>query len=82
MTLVFLGKFRSLAPAGLSGEVPNDTATLTDLQAWIARRAPALGDALGSTRTQVVVNHVFVRDPSHPLQDGDEVAFLPPMSGG
>lgn len=80
--LVFLGKFRALAPEALGGEVPCDIATLAELTRWIRLRAPELGEALQAARTQIVLNHEFVRDESHPIGDGDEVAFLPPMSGG
>ena len=30
----------------------------------------------------VAVNDVMVKDPSHPLKDGDQVAILPPVCGG
>ena len=30
----------------------------------------------------VAVNDVMVRDPKHPLKDGDRVSILPPVCGG
>ncbi len=30
----------------------------------------------------VAVNDVMVKDPKHPLQDGDRVSILPPVCGG
>jgi len=36
---------------------------------------------LAALPVRVAVNEAYV-DPSHPLADGDEVAFLPPVSGG
>ncbi len=42
---------------------------------------PALGEALRGRGVQVAVNKAVVRG-DHPLAAGDEVAFLPPMSGG
>jgi MoaE-MoaD fusion protein len=52
---------------------------LADLWADCARRFPRLGEIAGALVT--VVNEQ-VAEPSQPLQDGDEVAFLPPVSGG
>lgn len=43
------------------------------------RHALALGDRQGQLR--VAVNHHLVGE-AHPLADGDEVAFFPPVTGG
>ena len=80
--LVFLGKFRGLAREDFEIALPAEVRTLSDLQAWIGRRDPALGSAMTGTRTQFVVNQAVVRDMALPVRDGDEIAFLPPMSGG
>lgn len=55
---------------------------MAQLQDWLARSEPALAAALAGARTQIAINQVIVRDPGHPIGDGDEIAFLPPMSGG
>ena len=62
--------------------LPQGVHTLSQLQDWLARAEPALAQALAGARTQIVVNQAIVRDPGHPLRDSDEIAFLPPMSGG
>lgn len=80
--LVFLGKFRGLARDDAEVALPPDVGTLAELKDWIARRDPALGDAMAMTSVQCVVNQSVVRDYSLRLQDRDEIAFLPPMSGG
>jgi molybdopterin synthase sulfur carrier subunit len=80
--LVFLGKFRALARGDLNADVPSYVATLGDLKDWIARRDPDLGAAIAGAQTQLVLNHEIMRDMAHALHDGDEVAFMPPMSGG
>jgi molybdopterin converting factor small subunit len=41
----------------------------------------ALGGPSLPPKLRVAVNHAFAA-PDTPLQDGDEVAFLPPISGG
>ena len=58
-------------------EVPPSTTALIALLA----AEPALGEALGGKGVQIAVNKTIVRG-DHPLVAGDEVAFLPPMSGG
>ena len=81
--LVFLGKFGDVAPAGLEEiALPGDVRTLQDLKDWVARRQPLLGEAMAATRTRLIVNQCVAHDLSQPVADGDEVAFLPPMSGG
>lgn len=83
MKLVFLGRFREIAGSRLSGmTLPHGVETLAQLQDWLARSEPALAQALAGARTQVAVNQTIVRDPGHPIRDSDEIAFLPPMSGG
>ena len=81
--LVFLGKFGEMAPAGLAEiALPKDVCTLGDLKDWVARQQPLLGAAMEATRTRLIVNQCVAHDLSQALADGDEVAFLPPMSGG
>ena len=62
--------------------LPPGVATLAGLKDWLARTEPELARAMSAISTQVAINQALVRDPSHPLHDRDEVAFLPPMSGG
>ena len=81
--LVFLGKFGEVAPAELAEVVlPGDVHTLQDLKDWVARQQPLLGAAMDATRTRMIVNQCVAHDLSQAISDGDEVAFLPPMSGG
>ena len=81
--LVFLGKFGDVAPAGLGAiALPDGVRSLNDLQNWLAQREPLLGQAMAATRTRMIVNQCVAHDLSQALADGDEIAFLPPMSGG
>ena len=82
-TLIFLGKFAELAPPEFSQPVlPQHVRTLSDLQDWLAGRAPALGAAMAAARTRIVLNHELAHDLSRPIGGNDEIAFLPAMSGG
>ena len=81
--LVFLGKFGDVAPAELAEiALPGTVHTLKDLKDWVARQEPLLGAAMAATRTRLIVNQCVAHDLSQAVSDGDEVAFLPPMSGG
>lgn len=83
MRLVFLGKLGSVAPSELSDiALPCGVRSLADLKEWIARVQPPLGQLMAATPVRLIVNHTVAHDLSAPVADGDEVAFLPPMSGG
>jgi Molybdopterin converting factor, small subunit len=66
------------ASGALQLELPPG-ATVRDVADALTAREPRLGDLLA--RTRVAVRAEFA-DPETPLEEGDEVAFLPPMSGG
>jgi molybdopterin converting factor subunit 1 len=55
--------------------------TVEGLLNLIAGRFPALADSLSCGRIMVSVNQEFVK-PDALLKDGDEVALMPPFSGG
>ncbi len=81
--LVFLGRFRPLAPPGLDRvEPPSTVTTLNDLKLWVGGEAPALGAALADMPCKLAVNHQIVHDLSRHFHPDDEIAFMPPMSGG
>ena len=83
LKLVFLGKFGDLAPAHLSKVMlPGDVRTLSDLKHWLTRQQPLLGQVMAANTTRLILNHCVAHDLSLPVADGDETAFLPPMSGG
>lgn len=78
VTVVFLGKLADLAGApSLQMAAPLDW---TGLKAALPE---ALSAALGDPRNRVAVNGSLIADKAG-LQagDGDEIALLPPVSGG
>src|SRR3990172_7963544 len=79
VTVRLFGSAREAAGAqDLGVELPAG-ARLADLRARVARDPPALG-RLG-LRLRAARNLELVGE-EEPLADGDEVAFLPPVSGG
>jgi molybdopterin synthase catalytic subunit len=56
-------------------------ATVSELLTQIATEYPVLKDLLYAGGVIVSVNHEFVKQSSH-VHDGDEVAIMPPFSGG
>lgn len=55
--------------------------TVGELKAMIKKRHPGLGEVLDRRSVMVSVNQEFATDDLE-LNDGDEVALLPPFSGG
>ena len=53
--------------------------TVADLLAAIESRYPGLSASV--SHTMIAVNTEYVEE-THPLRDGDEVALIPPVSGG
>ena len=74
LTVLFLGRLQDAAGAGeRSVEYQSDVAAL------IGSFEAGLAETLRSDKVRVAVNGVF---GATVLADGDEVAFLPPVSGG
>lgn len=61
--------------------LPCEYATAEDLRSALSARGDRWALALESGKLLCAVNQSFV-PLSHPLQDGDEVAFFPPVTGG
>src|ERR1039457_1655382 len=77
--VLFFGMLRDIV--GMSGEEVEfpEGADLHSVFASYAGRFPRLGDL---ARSIVVARNREFADPATKLADGDEVAFLPPVSGG
>lgn len=78
-----MGKLRPLLPAEWEAvQLPTEVQTLANLHAWLARELPDLGAAMTHASAKVVVNLSVAHEMATPIRDGDEIAFMPPMSGG
>lgn len=82
--LVFLGRLEELAGSG-DGALPVDgplgwTALMERLS---GAYSPDLAELVAGARVKVALNGALVADKhALTLNDGDEIAFLPPVSGG
>jgi molybdopterin converting factor small subunit len=74
MKLLFFGRLRDGAAPG---PVPPGTKDVEALRAWLGRGRPELLDA----SIRIAVNDEMILG-NRALDEADEVAFLPPMSGG
>lgn len=78
VTLLFLGKLADVAGAGELA-VPAGQG----LDAVLAGLEPELASALRGERVRLALNGALLSDAAAVvLADGDELAFLPPVSGG
>jgi molybdopterin converting factor subunit 1 len=79
MTVLLFAAARDLAGAdSVVVELPAGS-TIAELRNNLARRIPALAGLLA--KSAIAVNHDFAED-DRVLQPDDEVAVIPPVSGG
>ena len=80
--LFFASLREAVATDALDVELP-PAATLSDLKAALTRQlGAAAAGALGNDEVRVAVNQEMVQGVGAALKAGDEVAFLPPVTGG
>jgi len=79
VTVKLFGSIREAAGAKELAVVVPEGSTTTDLRLLLARDHPAFEEM--ADRLRVSVNYEIVRG-DQALAEGDEVAFLPPVSGG
>jgi molybdopterin synthase sulfur carrier subunit len=76
--LVFLGKLADLAAAP-----EKDVAGPLDWGALLAALPGALGEAVHGEKVKLALNGTVLADKTAlAAEDGDEIALLPPVSGG
>ena len=79
VTVLLFASYREKMRAGsLVLELPED-ATVADLAAEMVARKPNL---IGDPSSLVIAVNQEYRDHDHRLCDGDEIALIPPVSGG
>lgn len=76
----FFGKLGDIA--GESLQLDNSAATtVADILKYLSQEVPALHDEVTGPQVLIAVNQQIVTS-GHPVSEGDEVAFLPPVTGG
>lgn len=81
MRILLFGRLRDAA--GTSTVRLETTArTVDDAISALVKIYPELKVILASPCIHVAVNGKLVRDGMAPIDEGDEVAFMPPLSGG
>lgn len=75
MRLLSFGRLSNLGLDGI--EIPSDVADSDALRRFLGERWPEIS----APDVRIAVNQTLVYG-AVPLSPGDEVAFLPPMSGG
>ena len=62
-------------------ELPAEVRDVSDLRTWLGQRGDRWQDAFDGQRTLLsAVNQQMVNNST--INDGDEVAFFPPVTGG
>ena len=78
VTVVFLASYREIAGTATARIALAAGSTISELVAQVCAQFPGLPDP---GRIVAAVNNEY-REPDYILDDGDEVALIPPVSGG
>lgn len=79
MKVLFFGRLADMA--GRMRSAPDDIRTLGALRAFLTEGDPLLAEALAAKGVRVAINKAVISGDAS-LKPGDEVAFMPPLSGG
>ncbi len=75
----FAGARDAVGQPWLAAEIGPDVRTVRDLVAWLCRRHPALAHLQSRL---LAARNLKYTSPDTTVEDGDEIAFFPPVSGG
>ena len=79
--LLFFGALGDAMGRERTVALPDGVTTTDALTAYLCASDSVFADAFRRTKVKFAVNESIV-DPEAPIGDGDEIAFLPPFSGG
>lgn len=79
--VVFLAQLREQLGVGGADVSSAQIKTLGDLKNYLLVQNPSWTVALSNSAILTAVNHAYVKGDCV-LNDGDEVAFFPPVTGG
>ncbi|APB98330.1 molybdopterin converting factor subunit 1 [Polynucleobacter asymbioticus] len=83
LELRFFASLREALGVGQENiEIPDSIHTITELKVYLAQRGGAWAEVLADGKSmRCALNHHMV-DTSTRLEEGAEVAFFPPVTGG
>lgn len=80
--VLLFGRLGDLHPDNsINIELSSEVQTAADVRDQLSNEFPSLGKALTEPQTLIALNQKIV-DAEHQLSSGDELAFLPPVTGG
>jgi molybdopterin converting factor subunit 1 len=81
ITIRFFAMLKTVAGTDVKELSAGGRVTVGELKKRLSAELPAIAEAMASRSILVSVNQEFAHDDAV-VKDGDEVAFLPPFSGG
>lgn len=81
--LLFFGRLRDVAGQSAQElDLPAHVKTVADLRAWLATNDAALGAALSAGGIHVAIDRAMCSRDDASVRGAQEIAFMPPLSGG
>ena len=78
--ILFFGRLSDAAQP-MSCELPIEVSTVGELSQWLGQRDETLNEALSAKGNRIALNQAIC-DENAVVKDGDEIAFMSPLSGG
>ncbi|MEP3889859.1 MAG: MoaD/ThiS family protein [Hellea sp.] len=78
--ILFFGRLGDVSER-LHIEIPQGLTDTDGLSSWLSEQNVALGIELGKVGNRIALNKTIIT-ASSPLNDGDEIAYMSPLSGG
>jgi len=80
ITVLFFGRLGD-ASESLRIELPANVKDVDALTTWLSEQNPTLGIELEKAGNRIAVNKVIISENTL-LNEGDEIAYMSPLSGG
>ena len=78
--ILFFGRLGDVSET-LRIETPQGLIDTDGLTSWLSKQNLALGSELAKAGNRIAVNKIIITENS-PVNDGDEIAYMSPLSGG
>jgi len=78
--ILFFGRLGD-ASESLRHDLPDGVRDTDSLTAWLSAQNSVLGIELAKAGNRIAVNKVIITENT-PLKNGDEIAYMSPLSGG